>query len=857
NESTEPVLVEFGVPEADSPVSTEAVSPEEVGSSEEMGSFEETPPEAFIREDGTIDIDRLKLDIDRSEDDPALSRDDLMIDAAMADAQVAETEADNADTLDLETKVKPTADAAFLADLTFDDLVVDSSLAASLPVSEIAVPEVAVPEVAVPELVVESPVVENPTETDSRGLPSTPENPEGNPAPELAAVLPNLGSDADASDDGASAQAASQSEDRPESASVPDLPDASDESLIIDEGEVDAVLPDDLVTVLAEDSEAADKAALEVLDGDLDELAPDLEETAVFEGELPSLSPLNEAEPALESASIPDQPADDDQVLTRDLWQSEPDTSGHELVDTPTDTPTGSPTVATTTATTQLPPDETPSAVTQFPPNDSFEASLQDLDSSTASTEAVDPLAELDALLDEDIPLENVSENASVAGRGIPEQTVPDVPPSDFDDDLDFFPSQGDQTSAKDALEKGGVESQSLTEPTSGGGAAGLASALGVGAVAAGAVSTAPPATAAPSEPTSEPTPLEASPAAMNDTPQLDVPDDDGDDDPTGGEPADWFLGIDLGATGVSAVLINQRGNQVYPLCWNMAGDSEPNRFRLPAVVQIDAASDNPQLGIVGPAALQQSQPLLRNLKLMVKAGIPNGGSGEPWMQWADHVPLPLGQLQAAIVQLLSTFHSDRMSCRAVGLTAGALRRALEDLKGVVVGYPTNWPDTYAFNLRECVLSAGLVSSPDQVFFVEEAIAALLSALPAPNAVKDIPENQQPGLYNCNWSGGTVVISAGSILTETAVANLPSELDQLSYQNFSMRGYTYAGDGIDQDIICQLLHLPLPAVKSGENSAPADSIGRWESLGLSEITLPQPGEADRVTRHRLRQRLND
>ena len=95
------------------------------------------------------------------------------------------------------------------------------------------------------------------------------------------------------------------------------------------------------------------------------------------------------------------------------------------------------------------------------------------------------------------------------------------------------------------------------------------------------------------------------------------------------------------------------------------------------------------------------------------------------------------------------------------------------------------------------------------------------------------------------------------MLTETAVANLPADLDQLSYQHFAMRGYTYAGDAIDQDIICQLLHMPLPATKQTQDESPADSIGRWETLGLSEIMLPQPGEADRVTRHRLRQRLND
>ena len=61
---------------------------------------------------------------------------------------------------------------------------------------------------------------------------------------------------------------------------------------------------------------------------------------------------------------------------------------------------------------------------------------------------------------------------------------------------------------------------------------------------------------------------------------------------------------------------------------------------------------------------------------------------------------------------------------------------------------------------------------------------------------------------------------------------------------------------IDQDIICQLLHLPLQA-QDGESEESVDSSSQWDCLGLNELSLPQPGEADRVVRHRLRQRLND
>ncbi|MEO0770609.1 MAG: hypothetical protein AAFY72_14490, partial [Cyanobacteria bacterium J06649_4] len=79
--------------------------------------------------------------------------------------------------------------------------------------------------------------------------------------------------------------------------------------------------------------------------------------------------------------------------------------------------------------------------------------------------------------------------------------------------------------------------------------------------------------------------------------------------------------------------------------------------------------------------------------------------------------------------------------------------------------------------------------------------------------------------------------------------------DQLSYSDFALRSYTYGGDGIDQDIVCQLMNVPLQADAEG---APEGSVSdAWAKLGLSKLTLPQPGEADRVNRHRLRQRLND
>ena len=838
----------------------------ETDESEANENETEVAPEAFIREDGTIDLDLLKLDIDRTEDDTALSRDDLMIDSAVADAQVAQTEAENIDSLEIEAKVKPTPEAAFLADLTFDDLVVDSALTPELTESEVSAPEVSVPDLIVESSLVNADLESPDASTQVSASPDTTiqdeadrdetdlERQDATPAPELAAILPDLGSDENDSDEDRPGES---SESRPESAAGPDLPDpealASD--LTVQGDGIDDVLADDLVAVLEADSEAADKTALESIDGDLDPLASDLEEAIVFdESDTPPLPALDEASEPLESAFIPDQPSDE----ANDEGQNQPLKTDREtnLEETDVETVDSNAELDVLSGGTlsgDLWSEDTYSQP-QFPPADSFEASLETLGLSEERSDSTER-DEAEAALTQD-----VSTDEPNVGSTVPSQLTPDLPPVDFDDDLDFFPA--DPASSPSAeLEDGGATLDDFTADV-----ARLAGTIGVTSAAAGLTAAPETESVRPVDPT-EPADSVSSESraaeskAVEEMRAAQPPDaDEGEDDPTGGEPADWFLGIDLGATGLSAVLINQSGDQVYPLCWNVAGDNESNRFRLPAVVQIDLHTENnPQLGIVGPAALQQNVPLLRNLKLMVKAGIPNGNSREPWMQWSDHTAIPLETLQVAITELLSTLQPDQMSCRAVGLKVSALRRALSDLKGVIVGYPTNWPDTYSFNIRESVLAAGLISSPDQVFFVEEAIAALLSALPAPEAAKDVPENQQPGLYNCNWSGGTIIISAGAILTETAVANLPADLEQLSYQDFSKRGYTYAGDGIDQDIICQLLHNPLPDSKEGEKGigTAVDSIGRWESLGLSEIALPQPGEADRVTRHRLRQRLND
>ncbi|MEO1123633.1 MAG: hypothetical protein AAFX95_06095 [Cyanobacteria bacterium J06639_16] len=363
-----------------------------------------------------------------------------------------------------------------------------------------------------------------------------------------------------------------------------------------------------------------------------------------------------------------------------------------------------------------------------------------------------------------------------------------------------------------------------------------------------------------------------------------------------------WFLGIDFGTTGLSVVLLDQVTDEVYPIYWhNLSPEADaPERiFRLPAIVDLTPAqaqsSSQWQIQASGLAAIQtawqrSAQPatemasgglLLRQLKPLLKVGIPHRSSSssdwQPTVQWSPEHQISLQLVQAGLSDLLQNLQTPN-TCAALGLEAMPLRMVLQQLTGVIVGYPPNWPDTYGFNLREAILATGLVTQPDQIFFIEEAIATVLSGLPNPAKVEaeasTSPARQQ-ALYNSNWQGGTVVICAGATLTELALVDLPNQLSTLAYSDFALKTLNYAGDAIDQDIICQLL---LPAgnrqTGNGRGDTPPNPFNRyasggwnwqpnlptiteadWDSLQLENLTLPRAGEPDLIRRRQLQQHL--
>lgn len=358
-----------------------------------------------------------------------------------------------------------------------------------------------------------------------------------------------------------------------------------------------------------------------------------------------------------------------------------------------------------------------------------------------------------------------------------------------------------------------------------------------------------------------------------------------------------WFLGLDVGSTGLSAVLLERRGGQVYPLYWvdnAISGVTADKFFRLPSLASVAVGPDPESYRVqsIGSSALtvnwsdgdatDQELVLLKALKPYLKLSIPavvgDDAVSQPQIQWSDRDRLPLQVFQDSLQALLATLPQGlnpeaAFTVGAVGLDAQTITQALSQLHGLVVSYPANWPDTYTFNLREAVLGAGLAANPDDIYFVEDAIAAVLSGLPDPST--PLPETngqpmQQQTLYACPWTGGTVVLSAGASVTEVGIVNLPSALGDLAYSDFALHSMSYAGDAIDLDIICHLLH---PAER--RQSRPAEDYGRssetagwgwqaampeldgthWDDLDLNGCAMPRPAEPDIACRQRLYQRL--
>ncbi len=361
---------------------------------------------------------------------------------------------------------------------------------------------------------------------------------------------------------------------------------------------------------------------------------------------------------------------------------------------------------------------------------------------------------------------------------------------------------------------------------------------------------------------------------------------------------AQWCLGIDIGTTGLSAVLLNQAECQLYPIYWQAVaptgeatGETAKKQFRLSTQVGLaTAAVTEPTaspLPTLRPAQFSSTSAFqLSDWKPFLKIALPHHSpqtsQWEPLLQWTTEQTLPLRTLQEVLQELLLTLNPARTSvfpvtCGALGLEAEQFATILQSLSTVVLGHPSNWLDAYSFNLREAVLQAELVSQPGQVVFVEEAMAALLSALPAADGrplLLSPGQGQSGHVQNANWQGMTLILTAGASVTELVLVNLPPRLRQLNSTDFYVRSLAYAGQSLDQDIIGQVLYpalmraaqmTELEADIASGPSSPKPELNPDFSLPLIDAdtldsligfsALPAAAELAPIKRHQLQQRL--
>jgi hypothetical protein len=284
--------------------------------------------------------------------------------------------------------------------------------------------------------------------------------------------------------------------------------------------------------------------------------------------------------------------------------------------------------------------------------------------------------------------------------------------------------------------------------------------------------------------------------------------------------------------------------------------ESNETSFRLPSVTYIGPEGNIPGSSVaaiaVAPTSVANTKEgiFIQNFKPYLKVGIPyysvSGKNWEPMLQWSLDQPISLCWIGRSLKALLATLtplqgeesplssseQAPSYLVGAAGLKPSTLNAAMSRLSGAIVGCPAQWGDTYRFNIREALLEAKLVGHPEQIFFLEDAIATVLAGIEGAT-LPEVP-----------WRGPTLAINAGATTTELALVNLPENLEDLAHSDFACQSFAYAGNAIDQDIICQLL-------LQDEGSKIKDKLESSFILHSSSLIFPKPGEPDLATRDRL------
>ncbi|MFQ3679290.1 MAG: hypothetical protein SNJ60_02100, partial [Pseudanabaenaceae cyanobacterium] len=254
-----------------------------------------------------------------------------------------------------------------------------------------------------------------------------------------------------------------------------------------------------------------------------------------------------------------------------------------------------------------------------------------------------------------------------------------------------------------------------------------------------------------------------------------------------------WFLGLDFGQRAVQAALCNVAVGKVYPL-----------------TIEDMAALPN-QIG-------RPETGFLREYTQLLRMGVPyrSGETWQPVIQWSPTHTLDLQTLRQEVELLLTRLGN--------GASHPRLPESLPPIAGVAFGIPTDWPDTYAVNLREALLRAGLVASSERAIAVEQPLALFLHLL-----------HTRPDL-----TYPVLILDAGTLSTQLLLARGPER------PLIGTRGFDYGGSSLNEDIAARLLYPYWRAI----------ALEASDPCHLDGLTLPNPGDPDPGRRARLRQALN-
>ncbi|PPJ64098.1 hypothetical protein [Cuspidothrix issatschenkoi] len=368
---------------------------------------------------------------------------------------------------------------------------------------------------------------------------------------------------------------------------------------------------------------------------------------------------------------------------------------------------------------------------------------------------------------------------------------------------------------------------------------------------------------------------------------QVSIPHDGNNDlvdrhhvDPT------WYLGIDIGTTGISAALLNRSKLVIYPIYWSAeqqdGSSTFQQSFHLPAEVYLPNNSASNQGKNSGEAAVPHI--CSAQLKPFLQIAVPyqqERQKWEPMLQLNEFCAGPLIWVVRSLSKLLLTLRSSQTSttpaliANALGMNHANFSTVIKNISGVICSCPSNWTEQYRFNIREAIITSKLVSHAQQIFFVEEAIASLLPELDTFNGQPvNITNNENLQILKTSdypLLGNTLAINIGAIATEMSLVDIPANLDELTHNHFMLHNFAYAGKGMEQDIICQLLLPPKSrqTLQPGESNNQSANTNPWNwqpsipgldqmqfsSLGLETLTLPKVGEPDTQARIIFQQRL--